>query len=86
MPKARGTFSVWYVARQGYFGDHHEHGITASSRAELMRIAREKCPEGKAIKSISWQWNGTWTVWFRVTGKPATQCWDNDRCRLAFGE
>lgn len=84
MRNASGTFTVWYL--KGRSDDKYEHNITAGSRKELKQKANRLRPNGYRIKAIIWQSGGSFHIWYLVKGKTFEQCWDDERCKLAFGE
>lgn len=87
MADVRGTFTVWCLPRvnQPNAPEHHAQGIKANSKLDLMKKAQEACPAGSYVKAIYWQYGGTTTVWFKVDGRTAAQCWDTKACARIFG-
>jgi|GEM_PF-6529462 len=85
--KAAGTFTIWYLPvprTNSSADDEYLHGITATGKADLMNQAKAKCPPGMEIKSITWQYGGSWNIWFRVASRPEKDCWDHNRVLRAF--
>lgn len=87
MPRARGTFTVWYLAHdpQAIPKDRHIHEITAVSAADLMKQAKENRPDDMFVKAIIWQnGGGSGYIWYKVTGRSEEDCWSPKRRREAF--
>ena len=90
MPRKQvGRFTVEYV-RRAQFGDgpkyKYEHGVTATSRSNLLVKADARCPEGMYVKSINWQHvGGTSRIWYTIVSKKPGECWDDRVAERAFG-